>query len=71
MITVIVIVYLLSMLICGLALYFIEYPSEDAKITIIYGNQFLIRLLIWVGSLIPVINTIIVIWLIYQTEIDD
>lgn len=63
------IIYVLSGVFCALVIFLIEFPTDENYVEILRGNRQMILLILFITSFIPVINTIVAIWLFTQIEI--
>lgn len=71
MIGVIVIIYLISWIICGVALYLSDNSTSWATVIVFDPkNRIIFQIVLCIGGFIPVVNTLLAIWLLWQTEIE-
>ena len=53
---------------CGYMLYIMEYPTETDHLYLETGNETLFKTFLLIASFIPVVNTIVAIWLISNCD---
>lgn len=64
------IVYLISFFICAITLFLLEYPTEFQYAYLQKGDESIFKLILFAASFIPIINTMVAIWLIVNSEIE-
>lgn len=67
---ILLIIYILSWMCCAFALFLLEFPTDENYVEVLRGNKQILSAILFITSWIPIVNTIVAIWLIAQIEID-